>query len=38
MMRLLRQSSIVLLLLASLGTASAECAWVLWVRVSAPPR
>ena len=29
MRRLLRQSSIVLLLLASLGTASAECAWVL---------
>jgi hypothetical protein len=36
MMRLLRQSSIVLLLLASVGTASAECAWVLWAKVSSP--
>jgi hypothetical protein len=40
MMQLARRASlvVVLLLLASVGTASAECAWVLWVRVSAPPR
>jgi hypothetical protein len=31
MMRLARRSSLaVVLLLASVGTASAECAWVLW--------
>jgi hypothetical protein len=35
-MLLARRASlvVVLLLLASVGTASAECAWVLWVRVS----
>jgi hypothetical protein len=33
MMHLARRASlvVVLLLLASVGTASAECAWVLWV-------
>jgi hypothetical protein len=33
MMQLARRASlvVVLLLLASVGTASAECAWVLWV-------
>ena len=34
MKRLVRRASlvVVLLLLASIGTASAECAWVLWQR------
>jgi hypothetical protein len=32
MMQLARRASlVVVLLLASVGTASAECAWVLWV-------
>jgi hypothetical protein len=36
MMQLARSASlIVVLLLASVGTASAECAWVLWTRINA---
>jgi hypothetical protein len=36
MMRLVRRMSLVVaLLLASIGSASAECAWVLWTRVNA---
>jgi hypothetical protein len=29
-----RASLVVLLLLASVGTASAECAWVLWTKIN----
>jgi hypothetical protein len=37
MMRLARRASLVevLLLLVSFGTASAECAWVLWTSINA---
>ena len=37
-MQLARRASlvVVLLLLASVGTASAECAWVLWSEIIAP--
>jgi len=42
MMPVARRASlvVVLILLASVGTASAECAWVLWQRVEnqAPPK
>ena len=35
MMQLARRASlVVVLLLASLGTASAECAWVLWNKIT----
>jgi hypothetical protein len=38
MMQLARRASlvVVLLLLASVGTASAECAWILWEHSSVP--
>jgi len=37
MMRLARRASlVVVLLLASVGTASAECAWVLWSTLHIP--